>query len=114
MMLGLNTVLVKQQCPEVDYITGTEFSFEQSTLNLMTLDNQRQAWATLGLSDQFARHIGVYAKGALGKLQYRVSMNGAATNNLQATTVPTNGGAATHTGRRLLFKRSGQNLCRIF
>jgi hypothetical protein len=29
-------------------------------------------------------------------------MNGAATNNLQATTVPTNGGAATYTGRRLL------------
>jgi hypothetical protein len=28
-------------------------------------------------------------------MQYRVSMNGAATNNLQATTVPTNGGAAT-------------------
>jgi hypothetical protein len=30
-------------------------------------------------------------------MQYRVSMNGAATNNLQATTVPTNGGAATYT-----------------
>jgi hypothetical protein len=29
-------------------------------------------------------------------MQYRVS-NGAATNNLQATTVPTNGGAATYT-----------------
>jgi hypothetical protein len=51
---------------EADYITGTEFSFEQqSTLNLMTLDNQRQAWATLGLSDQL-RDTGVYAKGALG------------------------------------------------
>jgi hypothetical protein len=34
-------------------------------------------------------------------MQYRVSMNGAATNNLQAT-VPTNSGAATYTGRRLL------------
>jgi hypothetical protein len=40
-------------------------------------------------------------------------MNGAATNNLQATTVPTNGGAATYTGR-LLGSKEGQNLCRIF
>jgi hypothetical protein len=79
----------------------------------MTLDNQRQAWATLGLSDQFARHIGVYAKGALGKLQYRVSMNGAATNNLQATTVPTNGGT-TYTGRRLLGSKKRAELMHIF
>jgi hypothetical protein len=28
----------------------------KSTLNLMTLDNQRQAWATLGLSDQLQTH----------------------------------------------------------
>jgi hypothetical protein len=69
MMFGLNTVLVKTMPSEVDYITGTEFRLNnQSTLNLMTLDNQRQAWATLGLSDQFARHIGVYAKGALGAI----------------------------------------------
>jgi hypothetical protein len=39
-------------------------------------------------------------------MQYRVSMNGAATNNLQATTVPTNGGAATYTGRRLLGSKA--------
>ena len=81
----------------------------------MTLDNQRQAWATLGLSDQFARHMGVYLKGAMGKFQYRVSINDAVTNNLQATTTPVNGGAATYTGRRLLgSKDAGKTLCRIF
>jgi hypothetical protein len=36
-------------------------------------------------------------------------MNGAATNNLQATTVPTNGGAATYTGRRLLGSRRAEH-----
>jgi hypothetical protein len=35
-------------------------------------------------------------------------MNGAATNNLQATTVPTN--AATYTVEGYLVQRSGQNL----
>jgi hypothetical protein len=41
MMLGLNTVLVKQCRRQVDYITGTEFRLNnQSTLNLMTLDNK--------------------------------------------------------------------------
>jgi hypothetical protein len=38
-------------------------------------------------------------------MQYRVSINGAATNNLQATTVPTNGGAATYTGEGYLVQK---------
>jgi hypothetical protein len=84
------------------YWNGISRLNNQSTLNIMTLDNQRQAWATLGLSDQFARHLGVYAKGSLGKFQYRVSVNEAETNNLQASTTPVDGGAATYTGRRLL------------
>jgi hypothetical protein len=97
------------------YWNGISRLNNQSTLNLMTLDNQRQAWATLGLSDQFARHIGVYAKGAFGKFQYRVSMNGAATTNLQATAVPTNSGPATYTGKRLLgSKEAGRTYAGYF
>lgn len=88
------------------YWNGISRLNNQSTLNLMTLDNQRQSWATLGLSDQFARHIGVYAKGVFGKLQYRVAINSAATSNLQATAVPVNGGAATYTGTRLLGSKA--------
>ncbi|MFD2890646.1 hypothetical protein ACFS5J_01275 [Flavobacterium chuncheonense] len=84
------------------YWNGISRLNNQSTLNIMTLDNQRQAWATLGLSDQFARHLGVYAKGSFGKFQYRVSVNEAETNNLQAGTTPVDGGGATYTGRRLL------------
>ena len=81
----------------------------------MTLDNQRQAWATLGLSDQFARHIGMYAKGAFGKFQYRVAINSASTSNLQATAVPISGGAATYTGTRLLgSKEAGKTYSGYF
>jgi hypothetical protein len=97
------------------YWNGISRLNNQSTLNIMTLDNDRQAWATLGLSDQFARHIGVYAKGAFGKFQYRVAINEASTNNLQATVVPTNGGAASYTGRRLLgSKEAGKTYAGYF
>jgi hypothetical protein len=66
MMLGLNTVLVKNNAVGggLHYWNGISRLNNQSTLNLMTLDNQRQAWATLGLSDQFAETHRVYAKGA--------------------------------------------------
>lgn len=84
------------------YWNGISRLNNQSTLNIMTLDNQRQAWATLGLSDQFARHIGIYAKGSFGKFQYRVSVNEAETNNLQAAATPVNDGPAIYSGRRLL------------
>ncbi len=84
------------------YWNGISRLNNQSTLNIMTLDNNRQSWATLGLSDQFARHIGIYAKGSFGKLQYRVSINESITNNLQETTDPVIGGPAVYAGRRLL------------
>jgi hypothetical protein len=54
MMLGLNTVLVKQ-CRQVDYITGTDFSFEQPKhFKFNDIRTTKTSWATLGLSDQFA------------------------------------------------------------
>ena len=97
------------------YWNGISRLNNQSTLNIMTLDNQRQAWATLGLSDQFARHIGIYAKGAFGKFQYRVAINSASTSNLQAATVPVSGGAATYTGTRLLgSKEAGKTYSGYF
>ena len=97
------------------YWNGISRLNNQSTLNIMTLDNQRQAWATLGLADQFARHIGMYAKGAFGKFQYRVAINSASTSNLQATAVPVNGGAATYTGTRLLgSKEAGKTYSGYF
>lgn len=83
------------------YFNGISRLNNQSTLNMMTLDNNRQSWATIGLSDQFARHVGVFAKGKFGKLQYRVAINDAITNGLDART-PVNGGDAVYGGKRIL------------
>lgn len=97
------------------YWNGISRLNNASTLNILTLDNQRQSWATLGLSDQFGRHIGVFAKGAFGKVQYRVSINDAMANNLQSTVVPVNNGPATYTGRRLLgSKEAGKTYTGYF
>jgi hypothetical protein len=83
------------------YFNGISRLNNQSTLNMMTLDNNRQSWATIGLTDQFARHIGVFAKGKFGNLQYRVAINDAIVNGLD-TRNPTTGGPATYSGTRLI------------
>ncbi|WP_103072607.1 hypothetical protein [Aquimarina sediminis] len=97
------------------YWNGISRLNNQSTLNIMTLDNNRQSWANIGLSDQFARHIGIYAKGSFGKLQYRVAINESITNNLQESTDPVAGGQSVYAGRRLLgSKDAGKNFAGYF
>ena len=66
------------------YWNGISRLNNQSTLNFLPLDNPRHAWATIGTSDQFARHLGVYAKGKIGKFDYRVAWNSAMVNNIDA------------------------------
>lgn len=83
------------------YWNGISRLNNQSTLNLLTLDSNRQSWATIGLSDQFARHIGVYFKGKFGKFKYQVAINDAITNGLDMRT-PDDGGAAVYGGKRIL------------
>lgn len=55
-----------------------------STLNFMTLDQPRPfaSWHSLGVSDQFARHLGIYAKGRSGKVDYRIALNEAGQNGI--------------------------------
>lgn len=97
------------------YWNGISRLNSSSTLNMMTLDNQRQSWATLGLADQFARSMGIFAKGSFKKFQYRVSINDALTNNLEAAAVPVNGGAAVYAGKRLLgSKEAGKTYTGYF
>lgn len=83
------------------YWNGISRANNQSTLNMLTLDNNRQSWATIGLSDQFARHLGVYFKGKFGKLQYRVSINEALNNGLDVNGIPAVDDA-TYNGRAIL------------
>ena len=59
------------------YWKGLTRLSNQSTLNFMTMDNPRPFvhWHSLGITDQFARHMGVYAKGQIGQFDYRIAMN---------------------------------------
>jgi len=83
------------------YFNGISRLNNQSTLNMMTLDNNRQSWATIGLSDQFARHLGVFAKGKFDKLQYRVAINDASVSSLDSRAAVA-GGDAVYNGRATL------------
>lgn len=59
------------------YWNGLTRLASQSTLNFMTMDNTRPfvQWHSLGITDQFGRHMGLYAKGKFGKLDYRIAVN---------------------------------------
>ena len=85
------------------YWNGISRLNSASTLNFLTMDNNRSSWSTLGLTDQFARHLGIYAKGKIGKLEYRASVNDVLTNSLDgdANTVLESGQEA-YLGKALL------------
>jgi len=96
------------------YFNGISRLNNQSTLNMMTLDNNRQSWATIGLSDQFARHLGVFGKGKINKLQYRLAINDAATTGLDTRTAVA-GGEAVYNGRSSLgSKAAGKTFAGYF
>ena len=60
------------------YWKGMTRLSNQSTLNMMTMDASRPFahWHSLGNTDQFARHLGFYAKGTIGEnFQYRIAAN---------------------------------------
>lgn len=59
------------------YWKGMTRLANQSTLNFMTLDQARPftSWHSLGITDQFARHLGIYAKGQINKFDYRIAIN---------------------------------------
>jgi hypothetical protein len=57
------------------YWNGVSRLANASTLNFMTMDAPIFNWATIEATDQFARYMGIYAKGQVGKIDYRVSVN---------------------------------------
>jgi hypothetical protein len=78
------------------YWKGLSRLSSASTLNFMTLDQPRPFahWHSLGITDLFARHLGVYAKGAIGKMDYRIAVNSPGRNPLA--------GGASYSGNTLL------------
>ncbi|MCC7245585.1 MAG: hypothetical protein IT269_07900 [Saprospiraceae bacterium] len=57
------------------YWNGVSRLTSNSTLNFMTLDAPIFNWTNIEATDQFARQLGFYAKGQLGRLDYRVALN---------------------------------------
>lgn len=57
------------------YWNGVSRLSSQSTLTFMTMDAPIFNWYNIETTDQFARQLGIYAKGQLGRLDYRVHLN---------------------------------------
>lgn len=57
------------------YWNGISRMSSASTLNFLAIDAPIFNWATIELTDQFARQFGIYAKGQIGKFDYRIALN---------------------------------------
>lgn len=79
----------------------------------MTMDNNRASWSNLGLSDQFARHIGVFVKGNFGRLQYNIAINESMVNTLDTQSLSSE--YAVYQGANLLgTANAGRNYTGYF
>lgn len=93
------------------YWNGISRLTNQSTLNFMPIDNPRFAWATIGTTDQFARHLGVYAKGKIGKLDYRLAWNKAMVNSIDVQrNLALSENQAVYRGAELLGSKEAGNI----
>lgn len=57
------------------YWNGVSRMANASTLNFMAQDAPIFNWYNIDKSDQFARYLGIFAKGKIGKLDYRLAAN---------------------------------------
>jgi hypothetical protein len=73
------------------YWNGVSRLGSHSTLNFMTLDAPIFNWQNIEATDQFARQMGFYAKGQLGRLDYRLALNKPFVNGLAPGAVVKNG-----------------------
>ncbi|WP_241502118.1 hypothetical protein [Hymenobacter glacialis] len=81
------------------YQNGLSRMTRSSTLNYLAMDAPVTNWPTIEAIDQFARGIGAYAKGRVGKLDYALSVNESMlTNQTGAFSTPLGLGTTTGTG----------------
>jgi hypothetical protein len=71
------------------YYMGLSRLTMASTLNFLTIDAPIFNWPLIENSDQFARQVGLFAKGKYGKLEYRMSYNKPYATNLTPTNTTT-------------------------
>jgi hypothetical protein len=77
------------------YWQGPSRMSSASTLNFMTLDAPIFNWQNIEIEDQFARQFGVYAKGQVGRLDYRIAANKPFTVNPALATLDSTKTSAT-------------------
>ncbi|WP_158728463.1 MULTISPECIES: porin [unclassified Flavobacterium] len=75
------------------YYMGLSRLTMASTLNFLTIDAPIFNWPLIENSDQFARQMGLFAKGKYGKLEYRLSYNKPYATNIAPTNTTTVGNA---------------------
>jgi hypothetical protein len=81
------------------YQNGLSRMTRASTLNFLTMDAPITNWPVIEAIDQFARGIGVYAKGRVSRLDYAFSVNEPfLTNQAGAFSTPVGLGQTTGTG----------------
>jgi len=68
------------------YWNGVSRMANASTLNFMTLDAPIFNWYTIETNDQFGRQMGIYAKGQLNRIDYRLALNQPFQNGVNAYT----------------------------
>ncbi|GAA4387227.1 hypothetical protein [Hymenobacter koreensis] len=88
------------------YQNGLSRLTRSSTLNFLSMDAPLTNWPIIETADQFARGIGVYAKGRVSKLDYAFSVNESFLTN-QAST-PMGLGSMSGTGANLI--NTGSNV----
>lgn len=69
------------------YWNGVSRLSSQSTLNFMTMDAPIFNWYNIEGTDQFARQLGIFAKGQIGRLDYRFHLNKPFAFGIQPTAV---------------------------
>lgn len=84
------------------YFMGISRITQGSTLNFLAVDSPIFSWATVDVSDQFVRQFGIFAKGKLNRLEYRLALNKPFATNL--TPNASTGEAVDNSGRSAFAK----------
>ena len=77
------------------YLNGISRLTSASTTSILPMDLPLTNFPTIDALDQFARWLGIYAKGRIGKFDYRVSMSDPFLTNLPTNTTYLAGGLQT-------------------
>jgi hypothetical protein len=90
------------------YYMGLSRLTMASTLNFLTIDAPIFNWPLIENSDQFARQVGLFAKGKYGKLEYRLSYNKPyATNIVPANSTTTANAVAVDNSGMTKWSKAG-------